>query len=200
MTKASKESKEKKDAKTPNKEAAAAKDGKDAKSKTPAGGTKDSKDGKGATQGSQATNVTNPSQIKFASARAKKEVEENPFKKLIDISDLMELEGNPDETLKEIQNCLLRHNSELKQWYKVYSRKIEVTKSEESFAMTLKQVWRFLRDNHLVSANSTLAQFDRVYNQGSKNHFLLLGSKDEEKFNKIYKAAQQRLKDQTAQV
>jgi hypothetical protein len=116
-------------------------------------------------------------------------VEENPFKKLIDISDLMELEKNPEEVLKEIQNNLLRHNSDLKQWYKVYSRKIEVTKSEESFAMTLKQVWRFLRDTHLVSANSTLAQFDRVYNNGKKNNFVLLGSKDEVLFNKIYKAA-----------
>ena len=48
------------------------------------------------------------------SSRAKKEVEDNPFKKLIDITDLMELEQNSDETLKEVQNILLRHNSELK--------------------------------------------------------------------------------------
>ena len=52
--------------------------------------------------------------------------------------------------------------------------------------MTLRQVWRFLRDTHLISANSTVAQFDRVYNQGVKNHFTLLGSKDQEKFDKIY--------------
>ena len=52
--------------------------------------------------------------------------------------------------------------------------------------MTLRQVWRFLRDTHLISANSTIAQFDRVYNQGVKNHFTLLGSKDQEKFDKIY--------------
>ena len=40
---------------------------------------------------------------KFNTSKSKqKEVEENPFKKLIDISDLMELENNPDETLKEI--------------------------------------------------------------------------------------------------
>ena len=52
--------------------------------------------------------------------------------------------------------------------------------------MTLRQVWRFLRDTHLISANSTLAQFDRVYNEGVKNHFTLLGSKDQEKFDKMY--------------
>ena len=117
-------------------------------------------------------------QGKFNQSKAKKEVEENPFRKLIDISDLVELEANPEESLKEVQNILLRHNSELKQWYRVYSRKIEATKSEESFAMTLKQVWRFLRDTHLVSSDSTLAEFNRVYNKGAKNHFTLLGSKD----------------------
>jgi len=114
---------------------------------------------------------------KFAAAsRAKKEVEENPFKKLIDISDLMDFETNQAEVLKEVQNILLRHNSEMKQWYKVYSRKIEVHKSEESFSMTMKQVWRFLRDTHLISANSSIAQFNRVFSQGVKNHYLLLGS------------------------
>jgi len=38
----------------------------------------------------------------------------------------------------------------------------------------------------LISANSTIAQFNRVYNQGVKNHFTLLGSKDQAKFDKIY--------------
>ncbi|MGB0791713.1 MAG: hypothetical protein ACPGQG_04265 [Candidatus Thalassarchaeaceae archaeon] len=33
-----------------------------------------------------------------------------------------------------------------------------------SFAMTLRQVWRFLRDTHLISANSTIAQFNRADN------------------------------------
>lgn len=65
-------------------------------------------------------------------------MEENPFRKLIDITDLMELEANGEETLKEVQNVLLRHNSELKSWYRDYSRKIEAHKSEESFAMTLR--------------------------------------------------------------
>lgn len=52
--------------------------------------------------------------------------------------------------------------------------------------MTLKQVWRFMRDTHMISANSTLAQFNRVYNNGVKNHFSLLGSKDKQLFDKCY--------------
>lgn len=120
--------------------------------------------GAGVSGAGQTAVNTSKSAANFGASRAKREVEENPFRKLIDISDLMELEKNKAETLKEVQNVLLRHNSELKHWYREYSRKIEAHKSEESFAMTLKQVWRFLRDTHLISATSTIAQFNRVYN------------------------------------
>lgn len=120
-----------------------------------------------------------------ASNRVKKEVESNPFKILIDISDLVELENNPAEVEKEVQNILLRYNSEIKKWYKVYSKKIEATKSEESFALTLRQVWRFFRDTQIVSSDSTLAIVDRVFNQGRKNHFTILGEKDKHKFHLV---------------
>lgn len=33
---------------------------------------------------------------------------------------------------------MLRHNTELKNWYKVYAKKVEAAKSEESFALTLR--------------------------------------------------------------
>lgn len=90
---------------------------------------------------------------------------------MIDISDLIEFEQNPAEVEKEVQNILLRNNSELKNWYKVYARKVELQKTEESFAMTLRQVWRFLRDCQIIGPDATIAQFDRVYFQGKKNHF-----------------------------
>ena len=35
-------------------------------------------------------------------AKVKKEVEENPYKKLVDLTDLIELETNGEETLKEV--------------------------------------------------------------------------------------------------
>ena len=50
----------------------------------------------------------------------------------------MEFEENGVDTLKEVHNVLLLFNSELKAWYREYSRKIEVSKSEESFAMNLR--------------------------------------------------------------
>lgn len=69
---------------------------------------------------------------------ARKEVEQNPYKRLLDISDLIEYETCPADVEKEVQNIMLRYNSELKAWYSRYARKIEATKSEESFAMTLR--------------------------------------------------------------
>lgn len=173
-------------------------DSKSNEKKDPKNSTAKSKpDVKNTTQGSKEKATTGGDKTQTSSkfnpgSKVKKEVEENPFKKLIDISDLMEFESNQGETLKEIQNILLRHNSELKQWYKSYSRKFEVHKCEESFAMTMKQVWRFLRDTRLISANSTIAQFNRVYFQGSKNDFMMLNSDDKAKFDLFYgnKAAQ----------
>jgi hypothetical protein len=121
-----------------------------------------------------------------ASMAARKEVEPNPYKRILEISDLTENETNPQDVEKEVQNIMLRYNSEMKSWYSLYARKIEATKSEESFSMTLRQAWRFLRDCHIPSSNATLAVFDRIYNQGKKNHFTLLGSNEAAKFDMMY--------------
>ena len=113
-------------------------------------------------------------------------MEQNPFRKLIDIKDLIDFEQNPEDVEKECQNILLRHNTELKSWYKLYAKKYEVNKSEESFSLTLRQIWRILRDTHVIAADCTLAQFDRIYSQGKKNHFTLLGAQEVNKFDFIY--------------
>jgi hypothetical protein len=102
--------------------------------------------------------------------KKEKEVEQNPFKKLLDIRDLLSLESiipnlNVFDVVKEIENIMLRHNSELKLWYKKYSRGFERIKMEESFSMTIKQLWRFLRDCQVPSYNATLADFNRIFLQ-----------------------------------
>ena len=68
---------------------------------------------------------------------------------------------------------------------KIYSKKIETVNSEESFALTLRQIWRFFRDTQVVSSDSTLAIIDRIFNEGKKNHFTILGEKDKHKFHKV---------------
>ena len=67
---------------------------------------------------------------KFKANAAKREVEQNPFKTLLDITDLIEMEGpsatgGPKEIEKDVQNIMLRNNSDLKNWYKIYARKVE---------------------------------------------------------------------------
>jgi len=52
--------------------------------------------------------------------------------------------------------------------------------------MTLRQIWRFLRDCQVIGPEATIAQFDRIYFQGRKNHFTLLGNKDKQKFNILH--------------
>ena len=61
----------------------------------------------------------------LATKVAKKEVEQNPFVNMIDIKDLVVFEQNPDEVEKECQNILLRHNTDLKNWYKLYQKVID---------------------------------------------------------------------------
>jgi hypothetical protein len=61
---------------------------------------------------------------------SKREVEQNPFKTLLDITDLIEMEGpsatgGPKDIEKDVQNIMLRANSDLKNWYKIYARKVE---------------------------------------------------------------------------
>jgi hypothetical protein len=73
----------------------------------------------------------------------------------------------------------------VKREYKLYSKKFEAVKNEESFVLTLRQVWRFFRDTQIISSDSTLAIIDRVFNQGKKNHFTILGEKDKHKFHLI---------------
>ena len=52
--------------------------------------------------------------------------------------------------------------------------------------MTLRQVWRFLRDCQIAGSDATLAQFDRIYIQGKKNHYTLLGTGEVNKFDFLY--------------
>lgn len=62
-------------------------------------------------------NVNNKSEKE----REKKESEYNVFKTLIDISDLIECDSEIELNLRDIENTLLRHLSEMKMWYRYYT-------------------------------------------------------------------------------
>jgi hypothetical protein len=57
------------------------------------------------------------------SNRAAKESEFNPYRVLLDVTDLIECEPEIEASLKEVENIMLRANSEIKQWYKMYVNK-----------------------------------------------------------------------------
>lgn len=108
--------------------------------------------------------------------RAKKNVEANPYKNLIDISDLTASEEDAGKAEKEVQKILLQFNSHLKQWYEAYSTQIEAKEREESFTMCSKQLWRFLKDCKVISYKVSIANINRLFLKGSKNIFKIIGS------------------------
>ena len=65
-----------------------------------------------------------------AKPKGSREIEENPFKRLIDIEDLLQNEGNPAQVSKEVQNIMLRHITKLKKWFREYQAKYESKKSD----------------------------------------------------------------------
>lgn len=57
------------------------------------------------------------------SNKEKKESEYNVFKTLIDITDLLECDPDIESNLREVENTMLRHLSEMKMWYRYYTNK-----------------------------------------------------------------------------
>ena len=111
--------------------------------------------------------------------RAKKNVEVNPYKNLIDIGDITAIEEDSAKAEKEVQKILLQFNSYLKQWYEAYSTQIEAKVREESFTMTSRQLWRFLKDCKVISYKVSIANFNRLFLRGSKNIFKIIGNNAE---------------------
>ena len=93
---------------------------------------------------------------------------------MVDFSDILssvEDADQQDNILREVQNMLLRHNSSLKQWYKLYSQKFENGIGEDAFSMDLQTYWRFVQESKILDASTTLASIDRIFFQGPKNSF-----------------------------
>lgn len=57
------------------------------------------------------------------SNKASKESESNLFKTSMDITDIIECEPEIEKSLREVENILLRHLSEIKRWYLYYTNK-----------------------------------------------------------------------------
>eukprot|EP00742_Colponemidia_sp_Colp-10_P002729 GILJ01002919.1.p1 GENE.GILJ01002919.1~~GILJ01002919.1.p1 ORF type:complete len:820 (+),score=104.32 GILJ01002919.1:264-2462(+) len=84
----------------------------------------------------------------------------------LDITDLLELEKDPSQCVKDMQNVLLRYNSDIRVWYKYYSN---ASSNESAFSMKMKDLWRFVRDCRVLTPNVSLAAIDRMFVRGKRN-------------------------------
>lgn len=75
---------------------------------------------------------------------------------MIDINDLTENVNDDVQRIhRDAQNMLLRHNSLLKQWYKLYSNKFENSLGENAFAMDLSTYWKFIKEAKVCDSEVT---------------------------------------------
>lgn len=143
-----------------------------------------------------------------------KESEQNPFKTLLDITDIIETEPDLESGQRDVENILLRYLSDMKAWYRYYSCRdglpseidnsqnrdpsskfLNKDKEEEvildnndiGFAMEMKDLWKFMRDSNMISIDFSLASFNRIYSRGPKNYIEMFLCPDEIKlYSKEY--------------
>jgi hypothetical protein len=115
--------------------------------------------------------LTLPATKTITTVRAKKESEGNPYKAMLSIEDILVNADEPENELKEVQNIMLRKNVELKKLYQKYSTEIELVETEESFALTIKQFWRFLRDYRIVDPYTTIAEINRAFLKSPRTRY-----------------------------
>lgn len=99
----------------------------------------------------------------------------NPYMKFINIDDLLGNLPKGKPLFDKICQVLLRHNSSIKLWYKIYSRRLVGNDDDfkEGFYMRLSSFWQFLKDTRLVNGKLSILTFNRCFEQGYKNRFLL---------------------------
>ena len=110
----------------------------------------------------------------------------NPYIRYIEVGDLIGHIPKGKAILDKLCQIFLRHNSSIKSWYKKYSylsqdlseghSNDDIQKSkydEEGFFMRLSNFWRFLKDTRLCNGKLSIINFNKIFNQGSKNRFQL---------------------------
>ena len=99
----------------------------------------------------------------------------NPYTKFINIDDQIGNMPKGKPLLDKICEVLLRHNSSIKTWFKIYSKRLAGNEEEfkDGFFMRLNSFHKFLNDNRLVNGKLSLIHFNRCFEQGYKNRFLL---------------------------
>ena len=96
----------------------------------------------------------------------------NPYLQILRVDDLLETVRNKEEVLSQLEISLLHSNSLLMDIFKEY-KALKSNVNELSCTMTLRSMWKFLRDCRILSPSLSLAVFDRHFYANPANIYPL---------------------------
>ncbi|KAL4464624.1 hypothetical protein ABPG74_011185 [Tetrahymena malaccensis] len=121
------------------------------------------------------TKINDPKEVNSSQQMVKKkEIEMNPYIYLVDFFDMTQgIEEGVLQIHQNIQTMLLRHNSDLRNWYKIYSNNHENTIGEDAFSMDMLAFWKMMKEAKVTDQTVTLASINRLFYQGVKNRYTI---------------------------
>ncbi len=102
----------------------------------------------------------------------------NPYLQILRVDDLLETVANSEEVRSNLEIALLHNNSMLMDIFKDY-KAMRSNINELSCTMTLRSLWKFLRDSRILSPSLSLAVFDRHFYSNPANRFPLFFNMEE---------------------
>lgn len=102
----------------------------------------------------------------------------NPYLQILRVDDLLETVTNREEVRSSLEIALLHNNSMLMDIFKEY-KAMRSNINELSCTMTLRSLWKFLRDSRILSPSLSLAVFDRHFYANRANRFPLFFNMEE---------------------
>ena len=102
----------------------------------------------------------------------------NPYLQILRVDDLLETVTNREEVRSNLEIALLHNNSMLMDIFKEY-KAMRSNINELSCTMTLRSLWKFLRDSRILSPALSLAVFDRHFYSNAANRFPLFFNLEE---------------------
>lgn len=102
----------------------------------------------------------------------------NPYLQILRVDDLLATVASREEVRSSLEIALLHNNSLLMDIFKEY-KAVRANINELSCTMTLRSLWKFLRDSRILSPALSLAVFDRHFYANPANKFPLFFNLEE---------------------
>jgi hypothetical protein len=95
-----------------------------------------------------------------------KEPELNQYKTTLDLTDLIECDPDLENSMKEVENILLRHLTEMKSWYKIYTSKEKDNKEDGNYFSVNASIQQIQEIN---KTTNNFNEFELVHKQSTNN-------------------------------